>query len=146
MPGHMPKWVAGPCSLLPRHQDLVELPIIATLCTVGSSGPFLSAVWYEWAEGGISCTVPPDGVIARNVARRPEVAVLVAGAAPPYCGIEYRGAAAVSTDYLPVLTRLARRYLGLEAGAAYMVGHPPNLLLRMESGRFRLWDDAASAC
>ena len=142
----MPKrWVTGPCALGARHHALVELPIIATLCTVGRDGPMLSAVWYEWEEGGINCTVPPDGVIARNVTRHGEVAILVAGASPPYCGIEYRGEVSVTEDYLPALTRLAKRYLGNREGDVYLVGHPPNLLLRMERGRFRLWDDAASA-
>jgi hypothetical protein len=103
----------------------------------------LSAIWYEWADGGINCTVPPDGVLARNVNRRPWVGLLVAGAARPYCGLEYRGEVTIRHEYLPVLSRLATRYLGARAGADYLVGHPSNLLLRMESGRFRLWDDAS---
>lgn len=139
-----PKWVAGPCELPARHRALVNLPIIATLCTLGRDAPMLSAVWYEWAEGGISCTVPPDGVIARNVTLRASVGLLIAGDSRPYCGIEYRGDVTVSDDYLPTLTRLARRYLGSRDGERYLVGHPANLLLRMEAGRFRMWDDATS--
>lgn len=82
-------------------------------------------------------------MIARNVARNPSVAILVAGLDRPYCGIEYRGDATLGDGYMPVLTRLATRYLGARDGAAYLIGHPANLHLRMEQGRFRLWDDAA---
>jgi hypothetical protein len=139
----MATWVKGPAELPMRHRALVELPLIATLCTQGRAGPMLSAVWYEWTGGGISCTIPPDGVIARNIKRQPRVALLVAGADRPYCGIEYRGEATSGDDYLPVLTRLAIRYLGARAGAEYLQGHPANLHLRMEHGRFRLWDDAS---
>lgn len=139
----MVTWVAGPAELPPRHRALVELPIIATLCTHGRHSPALSAVWYEWVDGGINCTIPPDGFIARNVRRRRWVGLLVAGTARPYCGIEYRGDATVGGGYLPVLSRLATRYLGARAGEKYLVGHPSNLVLRMELGRFRLWDDAA---
>jgi hypothetical protein len=139
----MASWLSGPAELPMRHRALVELPIIATLCTQGRDGPMLSAVWYEWEQGGVSCSVPPDGVLIRNVRREPRVALLVAGADRPYCGIEYRGEVTVGDDYLPVLTRLATRYLGPSAGAEYLVGHPANLHLRMEHGRFRLWDDAA---
>jgi hypothetical protein len=138
----MATWVRGPAELPPRHRALVELPLIATLCTLGRDGPMLSAVWYEWADGGMSCSVPPDGVIERNVRRNPWAALLVAGTDRPYCGIEYRGEVATRDDYLPVLTRLAIRYLGVLAGAEYLVGHPANLHLRMQHGRFRLWDDA----
>jgi len=140
----MPKWVTGPCSLPVRHQSLVDVPLIATLCTLGRDAPMLSAVWYEWINGGINCAVPPDGVIARNLARRPWVGLMVAGTSPPYCGVEYRGEVVVTDDYLPVLSRLARRYLGSREGERYMVGHPPNLHLRLEVGRFRMWDDAAT--
>jgi hypothetical protein len=138
----MATWVRGPAELPLRHRALVERPIIATLCTLGREGPMLSAVWYEWADGGMSCSVPPDGVIERNVRRNSWAALLIAGADRPYCGIEYRGEVTIGDDYLPVLTRLATRYLGVPADAEYLDGHPANLHLRMEQGRFRLWDDA----
>lgn len=138
----MAKWVSGPAELSERHQALVLLPVIATLCTFGAKVPMLSAVWYEWHDGGVNCSVPPDGVIARNVTREPVAGLLVAGDSRPYCGIEYRGSVAVHDDYLPVLTRLAKRYLGPQDGERYLIGHPPNVILRLERGRFRLWDDA----
>src|ERR1700694_4674852 len=97
----MATWVSGPAELPVRHRDLVELPIIATLCTQGRDGPMLSAVCDEWARGGMSCSIPPDGVIARNLRRQPQVALLVAGADRPYCGIEYRGQATVREDSPP---------------------------------------------
>lgn len=139
----MSQWFAGPVDLPERHRALVELPVIATLCTMGRDAPMLSAVWYEWSDGGINCSIPPDGVIARNLNRAPWAALLVAGTERPYCGIEYRGRADLSLDYLPTLTRLATRYLGTQAGAKYLIGHPPNLRVRLEEGRFRIWDDAA---
>jgi hypothetical protein len=138
----MATWVRGLSELPLRYRGLVELPIIATLCTLGRDGPMLSAVWYEWEDGGMSCSVPPDGVIGRNLRRNPWAALLVAGTDRPYCGIEYRGEVTTRDDYLPVLTRLAIRYLGVPEGAEYLVGHPANIHLRMETGRFRLWDDA----
>jgi hypothetical protein len=137
------KWLSGPIDLPARHMALVERPILATLCTQGRDHPMLAAVWYEWSQGGISCSIPPDGVLARNLKRNSWAAILVAGEDRPYYGIEYRGEATLSDNYLPTLTRLATRYLGSRASANYLVGHPPNLLLRLVSGRFRVWDDAA---
>jgi hypothetical protein len=58
-------------------------------------------------------------------------------------GVELRAEARLVTTGVEEATRrIASRYLGSEAGAAYAAEGPDDLILRLEPGNVRAWDFA----
>ncbi len=81
---------------------------------------------------------------SRNIARDPQISILVNDEAPPYRGIEARGPATITdaTDLKPLLRRLGRRYMGEEAGNAYADSYDEVAieLIRLVPEVIRAWD------
>jgi hypothetical protein len=62
---------------------------------------------------------------------------------PPYRGVELRcSALLVTAGVEDAVKRIASRYLGREAGAAYAERADDDLLIRLEPGDLRAWDFA----
>ena len=125
--------------------DLLERPILATLATHRRDGSMLlSPVWHEWADGGFSISIWAQDVKARNLARDPRATILVAENELPYRGIEVSGQATVKavSDLMPLVRRLAQRYMGEEAGLAYAETFADDdlELVRLTPGIVRAWD------
>ena len=125
--------------------DLLERPILATLATHCRDGSMLlSPVWHEWADGGFSISIWAQDVKARNLARDPRATILVAENELPYRGIEVSGQATVEavSDLMPLVRRLAQRYMGEEAGLAYAETFADDdlELVRLTPGIVRAWD------
>jgi PPOX class probable F420-dependent enzyme len=124
--------------------DLVDFPLLAVLatyrrdCTV-----LLSPVWHEWRDGGFQVVTGSQDVKAAHLRRDPRASIVVFEHTPPYRGVEVRCnaqlASATGTD---AVRRIASRYLGPEAGAAYAQGARDDLLIRLEPGDLRGWDFA----
>ena len=125
--------------------DLLELPILATLATHRKDGSILlSPVWHEWADGGFSISIWAQDIKAKNLARDPRATVIVAENELPYRGIEVSGKATVEAlpDLMPLVRRLAQRYIGKEAGLAYAETFADVALelIRLTPGTVRAWD------
>jgi len=125
--------------------DLLKLPILATLGTVRKDGSILlSPVWHEWADGGFSLAIWAGDIKAKNIHRNPRVTMLVAEQSPPYRGIEICGDATVENvpDLMPLVRRLAQRYMGTRAGLEYAETfvHDDLALVRLAPGAIRAWD------
>ena len=125
--------------------DLLERPILATLATHRADGSMLlSPVWHEWADGGFSISIWAQDIKARNLARDPRATILVAENELPYRGIEVSGQATVEavSDLMPLVRRLAQRYMGEEAGLAYAETFADDdlELVRLTPGIVRAWD------
>jgi hypothetical protein len=76
-------------------------------------------------------------------ARPTSAARLVQRHSLPYRGIEVRGQVRfVTAGVGDAVQRIASRYLGLEAGAAYADRADDDLLIRLEPGDLRAWDFA----
>lgn len=122
--------------------DLVELPLLAVLATHRRDGSvLLSPVWHEWRDGAFQVITGNRDVKARHLRRDPGASIVVCEHAPPYRGIEVRcRAQLVTTGVGDAVRRIATRYLGDEAGAAYAEGAGDDLLLRLEPGVLRAWD------
>lgn len=125
--------------------DLLELPILATLATHRKDGSILlSPVWHEWADGGFSISIWAQDIKAKNLARDPRATVIVAENELPYRGIEVSGKATVEAlpDLMPLVRRLAQRYMGKEAGLAYAETFADDALelIRLTPGTVRAWD------
>jgi PPOX class probable F420-dependent enzyme len=124
--------------------DLVDLPVLAVLATYRrDAAVLLSPVWHEWRDGGFNVVTDCVGVKATHLRRDPRASIVVCEHAPPYRGIEVRGNAQLLTSGVPeAVERVASRYLGREAGAAYAATAEDDLLIRLRPGSLRAWDFA----
>lgn len=123
--------------------DLVELPLLAVLATYRRDGSvLLSPVWHEWRDGGFQVVTRTDDVKAAHLRRDPRASIVVCEHIPPYRGVEVRCDARLAAAAGNAVRRIASRYLGAEAGAAYAEGGLDDLLIRLEPGDLRGWDFA----
>ena len=122
--------------------DLVELPLLAVLATYRRDGTvLLSPVWHEWRENGFGVVTRSRDVKAMHLRRDPRASIVVCEHSPPYRGVELRGnARLVTTEVDDATVRIASRYLGPEAGAAYAERAEDDLVVRLEPGDLRAWD------
>ena len=124
--------------------DLVELRLLAVLATHRRDGTtLLSPVWHAWREGGFDVVTGSHDVKAAHLRRDPRASIVVCEQSPPYRGVEVRCQArlAAVTDG-DMVRRIASRYLGAQAGAAYAERAGDDLLIRLEPGVLRAWDFA----
>jgi PPOX class probable F420-dependent enzyme len=124
--------------------DLVELPLLAVLATYRRDGTvLLSPVWHEWGDGGFEVVTGSHDVKAVHLRRDPRASIVVCEHTPPYRGVEVRcNARLLTTVPDGTVRRIASRYLGAEAGAAYAESAADDLLIRLEPGDLRAWDFA----
>ena len=122
--------------------ELVELPLLGVLATYRRDGTvLLSPVWHEWRDGGFNVVTNSHGVKARHLRRDPRAGLVVCEPSPPYRGVEVRCRAGLVTSGVgEVAERVASRYLGREAGVAYVAAGSDDLLVRLEPGKLRAWD------
>jgi PPOX class probable F420-dependent enzyme len=124
--------------------DLVDRPLLAVLATYRRDGTvLLSPVWHEWRDGGFNVVTNSRGVKAAHLRRDPRAGIVVCEPSPPYRGVELRcGAQLVTAGVDDAVMRIATRYLGGKAGAAYAERAADDLLIRLEPGELRAWDFA----
>jgi PPOX class probable F420-dependent enzyme len=122
--------------------DLAELRLLAVLATYRRDGTvLLSPVWHEWRDGGFHVVTGGRDVKAVHLRRNPRASIVVCEHSPPYRGVEVRGnARLLSAGVGDAVKRIASRYLGREAGAAYAERGADDLLIRLEPGDLRAWD------
>lgn len=124
--------------------DLLEQPLVAVLATYRADGTaLLSPVWHEWRDGGFDVITTGHGVKVRHLRRDPRANIVVFEHHVPYRGIEIRGEARLQTDDVAAtVRRIATRYVGADAGAAYAESAGDDTIIRLEPGRLRAWDFA----
>ena len=122
--------------------DLLERPLVAVLATYRRSGDvLLSPVWHEWRAGGFDVVTGHAGIKVQHLRRDARAGIVVYEHEFPYRGIEVRSEARLLTDGAKDATRrIASRYLGAEAGAAYAEQTTDDTIIRLEPGRLRAWD------
>jgi PPOX class probable F420-dependent enzyme len=124
--------------------DLAELRLLAVLATYRRDGTvLLSPVWHEWRDDGFQVVTNGRDVKAGHLRRDPRASIVVCEHSPPYRGVEVRGDARLLTAGVDdAVIRIASRYLGRKAGAAYVGRAADDLLIRLEPGDLRAWDFA----
>ena len=124
--------------------DLVGLRLLAVLATYRRDGSvLLSPVWHEWRDGGFHVVTGSSDVKAAQLRRDSRASIVVCEHTPPYRGVEVRcNALLVTHGAGDAVTRIASRYLGREAGAAYAENGGDDLIIRLEPGDLRAWDFA----
>jgi PPOX class probable F420-dependent enzyme len=122
--------------------DLLERPLVAVLATYRPDGSaLLSPVWHEWRDGGFNVATGGRGIKVRHLRRDPRASIVVYEHEPPYRGIEVRSEARLE-GVGDAVRRIATRYLGESAGAAYAERAGDDTLIRLEPGHLRAWDFA----
>jgi PPOX class probable F420-dependent enzyme len=124
--------------------DLAGLSLLAVLATYRRDGTvLLSPVWHEWRDGGFSVVTRGRDVKAAHLRHDPRASIVVCEHSPPYRGVEVRcHARLVTAGVADAVRRIAPRYLGRAAGAAYAEEGQDDLLIRLEPGELRAWDFA----
>ena len=124
--------------------DLVELQLVAVLATYRRDGTvLLSPVWHQWRDGGFDVVTSRHDVKAVHLRHDPRASIVVCEHCPPYRGVEVRCHAQLITESTAgTVRRIASRYLGADAGAAYAQSAGDDLLIRLEPGDLRAWDFA----
>jgi PPOX class probable F420-dependent enzyme len=124
--------------------NLVELPLLAVLATYRRDGTvLLSPVWHEWRDAGFNVASSSENVKARHLRRNPTASLVVCESVPPYRGVEARcEARLLTTGVSECAARIASRYLGSDAGAAYAAATADDVVLRFEPSTLRAWDFA----
>ncbi len=125
---------------LEDQRELLDRAIVAVLATYRADGAvLLSPVWHEFRDGGFNVWVFADTVKVRHVRRDPRASIVVAESEEPYRGVEVRTRASlVSEGATRTAHRIAGRYLGPEAGAAYVGPESDqNVIIRLEPGDVR---------
>jgi PPOX class probable F420-dependent enzyme len=124
--------------------DLAELRLLAVLATYRHDGTvLLSPVWHEWRDGGFNVVTRSRDVKAAHLRRDRRASIVVCEHSPPYRGVELRCRAQLVTAGVDdAVRRIASRYLGRDAGAAYAEAAADDLLIRLEPGELRAWDFA----
>ena len=122
--------------------DLLEQPLVAVLATYRADGDvLLSPVWHRWRDSGFDVATGRDDVKVRHLRADPRATILVYEQTPPYRGIELRTQPSISSEGAREAAReIAVRYLGVEAGEAYVAGATDDVVIRLEPGRLRVWD------
>src|SRR5262245_2951684 len=113
--------------------DLVNRPLLAVLATYRRDGTvLLSPVWHEWRDGAFQVVTGSRDVKATHLRRDSRASIVVCEPTPPYRGVEVRcNAQLTSAAATDVVRRIASRYLGAEAGAAYAAGARDDLVIRL---------------
>ena len=122
--------------------DLLEQPLVAVLATYRKDGEvLLSPVWHRWRDGGFDVATGSDDVKVRHLRSDGRASLLVYEHTPPYRGIELRTRPILVADGAHEAAReIAVRYLGVEAGEAYVAEATDDIVIRLEPGRLRVWD------
>ena len=123
--------------------DLASRPLLAVLATYRADGTvLLSPVWHEWADGGFTVVTRSDDIKVKHLRRDPRASIVLCEHAPPYRGVEVRATAQLITGagIGGAVERIASRYLGEQAGAAYAGQGADDLMIRLEPGTLRAWD------
>ena len=124
--------------------SFLDEPRVAVLATLRRDGTvLLSPVWHEWRDGGFNVVTGSSDVKANHLRRNPGASIVVCEDVPPYRGVELRCCVLLSAAGVhAAVSRIASRYLGPEAGAAYAARGGDDLLVRLEPGVLRAWDFA----
>jgi PPOX class probable F420-dependent enzyme len=134
MTGH---WIDG-------VRTLLEAPSPAVLTTYRKDGSAnASPVWFRWINGTFEIVIAKGDIKLSHLARDPRCVLLIFEAVSPFRGIEVRGVGElVEGDVGSVRADIARRYLGVEAGARFAAerASKPGVLLRLTADDPHVWD------
>jgi PPOX class probable F420-dependent enzyme len=132
-----------------REQFLAEVHVgVLTVSSGESRGPFATPVWYTYQPGGqVSINTGGDSSKARAIAAAGRFTLCAQDEAPPYKYVTVEGPAAIEPAGLAERTVIARRYLGTEAGDAWIAANSADdgVMIRMTPEHWQTADFGKAA-
>jgi PPOX class probable F420-dependent enzyme len=127
-----------------REAFLAGVHVGVLTVTAGEGrGPLATPVWYSYQPGGlVSLTTGSTSSKARAIAAAGRFSLCAQDEAPPYKYVTVEGPAVIEPADLAERTAIARRYLGAEAGDAWIAANPDvdDVTIRMTPERWRSAD------
>jgi hypothetical protein len=118
-----------------REGFLAELHVGVLTVSVGEGrGPLATPVWYIYQPGGqVSLTTGGNSRKAEAIAAAGRFSLCAQDEAPPFKYVTVEGPAVFEPVELAERIAIARRYLGTEAGDAWIAGNPAvdEVMIRM---------------
>jgi PPOX class probable F420-dependent enzyme len=108
-----------------REAFLAELHVGVLTVSVGEGlGPLATPVWYSYQPGGqVSVNTGENSHKARAIAATGRFSLCAQDEAPPFKYVTVEGPAVIEPAELAERTAIARRYLGTEAGDAWIAAN-----------------------
>jgi len=109
-----------------REAFLAEVHVgVLTVADGEGKGPLATPVWYSYQPGGqVSITTGESSKKARAIAAAGRFSLCAQHEAPPYKYVTVEGPAVIEPAELAERIAIARRYLGTEAGDAWIAANP----------------------
>jgi PPOX class probable F420-dependent enzyme len=120
----------------------VHVGVLAVAAGDGS-GPLATPVWYSYRPGGVvTVTTGENSTKARAIAAAGRFSLCAQDEAPPYRYVTVEGPASMEPSDLSERVAIARRYLGREAGDAWIAANPAidDVTIRMTPERWQTAD------
>jgi PPOX class probable F420-dependent enzyme len=113
-------------SLAERQAFLADVHVgVLTVVAEEGRGPLATPVWYSYRPGGlVSVTTGGTSRKARAVAAVGRFSLCAQDEAPPYKYVTVEGPAVIEAADLTERLAIARRYLGIEGGDAFIAANP----------------------
>lgn len=127
-----------------RESFLAEVHVGVLAVAAGDGrGPFVTPVWYSYQPGGVvTVTTGENSTKARAIAAAGRFSLCAQDEAPPYRYVTVEGPASMEPSDLSERVTIARRYLGREAGDAWIAANPAidEATIRMTPERWQTAD------
>jgi PPOX class probable F420-dependent enzyme len=109
-----------------REAFLADVHVGVLTVTAGADrGPLATPVWYGYSPGGpVSVTTGSASQKAGAIATAGRASMCAQDEAPPFKYVTVEGPAIIEPANLAERTAIARRYLGTEAGDAWIAANP----------------------
>lgn len=123
---------------------------VGVLTVVGREGrgPLATPVWYSYSPGGsIIVATGGNSLKARAIAAAGRVSLCAQDEAPPYKYVTVEGPAVIEPAELTERLAIARRYLGVEGGDAFIAANADadDVAIRMTPEHWRTADFSKAA-
>jgi PPOX class probable F420-dependent enzyme len=127
-----------------RESFLAEVHVGVLAVAAGDGrGPLATPVWYSYQPGGVvTVTTGENSTKARAIAATGRFSLCAQDEAPPYRYVTVEGPATMEPSDLSERVAIARRYLGHEAGDAWIAANPAidEVTIRMTPERWQTAD------
>ena len=132
----------SPSRALDDVRSLLEAPASAVLVTYRRDGSAdASPVWFRFTGEAFEVVVAEGDVKLRHLTGDPRAVLMVFEAVAPFRGVKVRADVELDPTHVDEVRRaIASRYLGDEAGEAFVAGRGAGVVVRLPAWATHAWD------